>query len=1684
MVSDRKHDLDPQIGGLVREIPLALGPSHLPGVRLSGPNVGGAFFHAMGSDFDLQLEDDLLHVSDGTVVNLVADIINSDNGISECCSLINKIHFKTTADLNTNCKRVTILQGIKQTKNGDIWIECSAYTVVYQRQSKPSIPLQAVEVCAGISAMGEGLRACQIQTKGYVEYNTNFCQQLLNQGKMNVFEGNVAHISTVVTVARNIPDIDVLIGGVACQPFSALGDRREQKDVRSESFPGMLRMGHFLQVPFMIIECTKEVLTSPWGQQVLSAFSTKTNMKVEQQILHLHTLWPSHRTRWWAIVSPVSHDIMPIPHFPDISWEPSILHLMPVMMKISPHELKQLELDLFELRQFHASPKGISEHTLKPMKAMPTATHSWGSQLTECKCGCRSSGFSLARIQKSGLYGVLWPLHDCVKLGVEEVTKFRHLHPKEVSLLCGMSPQGIPESQATHLRMSLAGVGQMASPLHAAWVGGHLVESLHMHSHIDVTNMKYRAVASVVEKLFEARDALLPHGPRTRYMDIFEAAVHTALSVPSQSESVESGELTQAMLSKVIEAEAEHGETNMSHPSAFTDDEIPDDVLQKELEQRNSQIKIEDPLDANEDPYWECPYEDCFICDPKLKIQLEGSDSSHQILPAKSHEQSQISPTLHFTAHEGNIEERNASEIPSDTPTQVQSQSNRVMVDKFDNDGGIPSFLTSKRQRVGEKDNHHSHQQSHQQPIVPARVVAGDPIKEHDPIHHAVGKHVPSFTKPEECGDLHVETKADSQNQYRIVQVVHAESKAPILVKAEIDTTLGELLCAEAKIRGVRQVEAVDAIGQKLSPHDLLTPFQRIHICQLEGSESHKNIFTDSFDHRFHALLNQGPWVANDEMDFYLVMISKCTKAHKVQPLVVCHDHVVADSWVYECVSTGNHENPVVSAVLTNGHWVPIVLFRLQTQTIVHTSSEGAELVKQLFETYVGIQVSVGSMGKRFEHDCGFQTVGWINYILTHCQGNSQDTPQDIPTVEPKVASEWRSLFDNHLHGTGQAKIEIQIGEVHFGGTKNETLEKQLGNILLEHGVPLHQVEERCNIVFETLGRAAVLQATRSPRPWQELKALANAQLPKLQLILPSELSASIKAKLESKADFGYKKVKKPQDKRQQTVIQLRPEVLSIPNMIFKQGTDEAVQQIPFAAIGTDSKGVVLVTAEQATPYLALQQPISKYGLALLVLDHSHTVCSGVGQVIRFPAQCHATNEPIIATARLIQLGQIEISRHLPESQLRVEEVQTSVIRVVVYRDEFEDDWSAFVQHPVKHVLKNCAELQSTTHSDLEILDVWDRQFVNMKLEKVKATESSIFIVTIRVKGIEHKALLTSTSVGGMYVEPRTDDGRKPSPDYRVVWLQKVNKATAISAVQSSRQWASIVRSGNRFGIRTTIDSAEAVHQQHKPNTPYIDSSSMVSYMVGPWPYGATRHGLQKVFDKWGWEARPLQPRGRSADSVGVLWEVQAAQKPKYEVYSMEHSDVLITEIRKKKPMDHQPSDVLASAQTIAILKHQQNQHSAGNQSNQREVDKVFLEDPWKNWHPPSKVAKSSSSSSATQQVAQADVIQASVERKFAAAFAALEEKVNARDIAMPAETDHSKVAELEARVSNIEGAVQQQSMQLQQHQTHVSQQFGQIQAQVDQQASSLQRHLDQRLQEQLGHIERLLHKKPRENQE
>lgn len=103
---------------------------------------------------------------------------------------------------------------------------------------------------------------------------------------------------------------------------------------------------------------------------------------------------------------------------------------------------------------------------------------------------------------------------------------------------------------------------------------------------------------------------------------------------------------------------------------------------------------------------------------------------------------------------------------------------------------------------------------------------------------------------------------------------------------------------------------------------------------------------------------------------------------------------------------------------------------------------------------------------------------------------------------------------------------------------------------------------------------------------------MANSQSPKLQLILPSELAEKIRERVESGASFGDQKKKKQDQKREQTFPKLQPEDLSIPSTVFKQGRDQPVQQVGLGNIGVDASGVVLVTAEQAQPYLQLAKPL------------------------------------------------------------------------------------------------------------------------------------------------------------------------------------------------------------------------------------------------------------------------------------------------------------------------------------------------------------------------------------------------------------------------------------------------------------------------------------------------------------
>ena len=76
-------------------------------------------------------------------------------------------------------------------------------------------------------------------------------------------------------------------------------------------------------------------------------------------------------------------------------------------------------------------------------------------------------------------------------------------------------------------------------------------------------------------------------------------------------------------------------------------------------------------------------------------------------------------------------------------------------------------------------------------------------------------------------------------------------------------------------------------------------------------------------------------------------------------------------------------------------------------------------------------------------------------------------------------------------------------------------------------------------------------------------------------------------------------------------------------------------------------------------------------------------------EVIRVPATCNATGEPMLLTAALLQLGGKQVSRNVPAKCLEIKEVENAVLKVLVYKDQCPKDWESFIDKPVRQVASN-----------------------------------------------------------------------------------------------------------------------------------------------------------------------------------------------------------------------------------------------------------------------------------------------------------------------------------------------------------------------------------------------------------
>ncbi len=127
----------------------------------------------------------------------------------------------------------------------------------------------------------------------------------------------------------------------------------------------------------------------------------------------------------------------------------------------------------------------------------------------------------------------------------------------------------------------------------------------------------------------------------------------------------------------------------------------------------------------------------------------------------------------------------------------------------------------------------------------------------------------------------------------------------------------------------------------------------------------------------------------------------------------------------------------------------------------------------------------------------------------------------------------------------------------------------------------------------------------------------------------------------------------------------------------------------------------------------------------------------------------------------------------------------------------------------------------------------------------------------------------------GLYCEARSQDGKRQDEEFHTVWLSKRTLEEARVAKVTSIQ-ASLIRVSNGYGLRVAKTDAKTTDDAFRPDTPFLAGAAKSTWVVGPVPWGTTRKGLIKLFEACQWQAKPLQPAGKSVDGTGLKWHVQA----------------------------------------------------------------------------------------------------------------------------------------------------------------------------------------------------------------
>ena len=677
-------------------------------------------------------------------------------------------------------------------------------------------------------------------------------------------------------------------------------------------------------------------------------------------------------------------------------------------------------------------------------------------------------------------------------------------------------------------------------------------------------------------------------------------------------------------------------------------------------------------------------------------------------------------------------------------------------------------------------------------------------------------------------------------------------------------------------------------------------------------------------DKRLDLLHEKGKMWGDDEIRFHLMHLmnhpSNVTNSrYPTIPGFVMMDPLLLSTWDSigqglceawcrrnKCVpDQGFH---VVAIFLQDEHWFPVWIvphgFTLVAHTVADelTNPDGIRPILDVLVKQFGFRdgvVHTFPPALPVNNMCGAAAIAFLGHIMV-----AAELPADLESLG-YYHFNMKACFVQALF-SGKCCICPVVW-----GSGPSQVSKALSEELRKHGVPDNASDQRAQQAIKAIGADSIQEALSSKNVWRSLKALGNNV--KFQFLLPAELESIISS---NKGLPIGKRIQNGGPKSRPKVFDaVDPSKLALPEGIF-QVFGHPVPQISVKQIGPLAFGIVLITLEEAMPYLKAGKPVSSEPLAIAVFMSSGAAIDTClpHTKMMLPCVCIANQEPLL-TEVVIQLGSNFIEKQVLSTAIPLEQLDVATVKIMVYRDELPLSWDDFVASPIKHMVRTFPLLRRCTEEDCKcdawhnrdqlplkdpIMDVWRRQFLRSGFKSAPALKADIFSVCLRIPMVILQALLEQSGASGAYTEPRTPDGKEVMEEFVVVWAPKMSASELSHLKQTNPTVIGLARLGDRRGLRVRSEKAQMIHEVLRPEAAFLPSGPKTQFAVGPFPWGSDRNAINKAMKQAGWPVKALQPV-QPVPGRGSMWILQAVDSPPQLIFHMSHGEVVVS---KHKPAE------------------------------------------------------------------------------------------------------------------------------------------------------------------------------------